>query len=426
MIGKIIGALACFMAMITRAGAQELGIEMNGGLQGMHYQLKDGQTKALPGGSLGLSYTFGLSRRWGLLTGITGGLYRTQATLPDGLVFTYGQVDEAGSAFQYNLKATGYKETQHFFAASIPLLLQYHTIGAGTQWYFNGGGKVFFPLNTSIDVSAQQLRLSGYYPDLNLEVSNLPQHGFGTLNGWKSSATAKLKPAAALSAATGISFGLGSGTRLYTGLYADLGLTDLKDKQDSLPFITYSSSGIKGVQAGSVLNMNDAGHATLLSFGLQVRLSFGSTRARSVAQHKTTLTQQTTTVTQPPTTVAQPGTPAISYDDSAIIQTPVIFGIIGETSIPELQKPHLDQVATIMKQYPSLRISIEGHICNSLHEMENTKIGIARANAIARYLQGKGINRSRMDVSSARESDPVLPADPAANYQNRRVVITVQ
>jgi OOP family OmpA-OmpF porin len=307
------------------------------------------------------------------------------------------------------------------------LLLQYHTIGAGTQWYFNGGGKVFLPLNTSIDVSAQQLCLSGYYPDLNLEVSNLPQHGFGTLNDWKSSTTAKLKPAAALSAATGVSFRLGSGTRLYTGLYADLGLTDLKDKQDSLPFITYSSSGIKGVQAGSVLNMTNAGHATLLSFGLQIRLSFGSARAGSVAQHPTTVPQHPTTLTQHPTKEEsqRPGPPAISYDDSAIIQTPVVFGIIGETSIPELQKPHLDQVATIMKQYPGLRISIEGHICNSLHEMENTKIGIARANAIARYLQGKGINRSRMDVSSARESDPVLPADPAANYQNRRVVITI-
>src|SRR5258707_7669192 len=135
MIGKIIGAAFCFTAMITQAGAQELGIEMNGGLQGMHYQLQNGQSKALPGGSLGLSYTFRLSSRWGLLTGITGGLYRTQGALQDGFVFTYDQVDEAGSAFQYNLKATGYKEIQHFLAVSIPLLLQYHTVGAGTQWY---------------------------------------------------------------------------------------------------------------------------------------------------------------------------------------------------------------------------------------------------------------------------------------------------
>ena len=414
MIRKIIGVAVCFAAIFTQAGAQELGIELDGGLQGMRYPLQNGQTKQLPGASLGLSYIFRLSSQWGLHTGISGGLYRTQATLQDGIVFTSDQVDDAGSAFQYSLKAEGYKETQQFFSASVPLLLQYHTAGADAQWYFEAGGKVVVPFNTSVQISAQQLSLSGYYPDYNLDVSNLPQHGFGELNGWKGSTTLELKPAAALSAATGLRFRLSSGTSLYAGLYVDYGLTNLKGKNDSMPLVTYNPTGINGVQVNSVMATQNTGQATLLSFGLQVRLSFGATKAKPVPQTKIKNEPQ------------PPADSTLSDEEAELIERSVIFGTIGETALPEIEKDHLDNVAALMKQHPDIRISIEGHICNSETETENIKVGAARAKAVANYLRSKGIDRSRMDVSSAGESDPVVPYDPPANYQNRRVDIRMK
>jgi OOP family OmpA-OmpF porin len=413
MIRKTIGVAVFFAAMIMQAGAQGFGIELNGGLQGTRFPLENGQTKALPGTSLGLGYSFRLGNKWVLRTGVTGGLYRTKASLQDSIVFTSYQVDDAGSAFQYTMKAKGYKETQQFFAASVPLLLQYHTAGEGAQWYFEGGGKVFVPFNTSIDVSAEKLILSGYYPDFNVDVSNLPQHGFGTVNGWTASANTKLKPAAALCAATGVSFGVSPGTRLYAGVYIDYGLTDLKKKNDSMPFATYNPTGITGVHASSVLNMQNAGKVSLLSFGLQLRLSFGSARAKPDRTH----------------TEKEPRNPAdsvISDDDLELMERPVVFGLIGETALPETEKPHLDDVADIMKEYPTIRISIVGHICNSETETENKKVAAARAKAVAQYLRSKGIDRSRMDVSSISQSDEVQPNNPPANYRARRVVITVQ
>lgn len=414
MIRRIAGLTVFLAVVISRSGAQGLGIELDGGLQGTQYQLQNGQTMQLPGGSLGLSYSFRLAGHWNLLTGITGGIYLTQSTLHDGVIFTSGQVDDAGSAFQYSVNATGYKETQQLFAASIPLLLQYHTAGAGTQWYFAGGGKLLAPFNSSVRISARQLSLSGYYPDYNLEVSDLPQHGFGTINDWKASATTELKPAAALSVATGMSFRLSPRTRLYTGLYVDYGLTGLKEKNDSLPLVTYSSTGISGVKANSVLNMQNTGQVTLLSFGLQVRLNFGATRENSAARHKTKKGSQ------------QPAKPTISDDEANFIQRPVIFGTINETSIPEIGQLQLDEVADIMIQHPDIRISIVGHICNSGTETEDIQVGETRAKAVASYLRDKGIDRKRMDISSVSQSDPVLPNNAAANYQNRRVVISVE
>jgi OOP family OmpA-OmpF porin len=463
MIWKKIGMAVSFALIILQGYSQELGIELDGGLQGMRYVIQGGQTKLLPGGSLGLNYTFKLGGQWGLLTGITGGLYRTQVTLQDGHTFSYDEVDDAGSAFQYNLKFTGYKETQQFFAASIPLLLQYHTVGPGKQWYFNGGGKIFIPFNTNVKISAQQVSLSGYYPDFNIAVSNLPQHGFGTINGWKGNSTPDLKPAAALSAAGGVIFRISPTTRLYTGLYVDFGLTGLNRKNDSMPLATYNSSDVNRVEANSVLNMENASQATLLSFGLQVRLSFGPAGAKSAktkpAKLKPTETKTTSQPKQkeepqkPVVTTIQPKVkeeppkpvvpnsqpkikevpqkavvtviPTLSLKELNFIQSPVIFGWIGETSIREDEKRHLDDVAMLMKQYPRIKISIVGHYCSTKTQSENRKIGLARAKAVERYLEDKGISRKRMEVSAASSSDPDLP-DPNFNYSNRRAVITVK
>ena len=98
MIGKI-GLIVCLITTVAQAAAQGVSVELDGGLQGMQYPLDDGTIKLLPGGSFSLLYTFRIKGQLDLITGITGGVYRTQASLPDGIVFTNYQVDDEGSAF---------------------------------------------------------------------------------------------------------------------------------------------------------------------------------------------------------------------------------------------------------------------------------------------------------------------------------------
>src|SRR6202042_2033904 len=97
---------------------------------------------------------------------------------------------------------------------------------------------------------------------------------------WKAHASAQLRPAAALSAATGLSFRLSRGTRLYTGLFVEYGLTDLKAKDDSMPLVTYNPTSVSGLNANGVLNMQNAGRMTSLILGLQVKVSFETTRSK--------------------------------------------------------------------------------------------------------------------------------------------------
>lgn len=414
MIPKIVGLTVCFTAIVSLARAQQLGLEFDGGLQGMRYPLQNGQTKLLPGASLGVDYVFPLYKGWGLLSGITAGLYRTQAKLQDELAFAYDEVDDRGSAFLYNVKFAGYKEIQRTLAATIPVLLQYHTDGA-TQWYIDGGGKVFLPVSTSIQATAQQMSISGYYPNYDLVVSDLPQHGFGTVNDWKGSTSAKLKPGAALSGGTGFSVGVSPGVRLYAGVYIDYGLTALKSSRDSLPIVTYGSVGIDKVRPNGLLNTSNAGQPKLLSFGLQLRLSWGASSAKHAVWSKKKLD-----TIPPPLSTGAP----ISDSELMIIQRPVVFGLVGDDDIPATQLPILDDAVSIMRQHPDLRISIVGYTCDGMQQTEDAKVGDRRARAVARYLERKGIDRRRMDISYAKESEPSKTYDPTANYWNRRVLIS--
>jgi OOP family OmpA-OmpF porin len=421
-ISRAIGIAFFYAANLPQAEAQGLTVGLDGGFQGTQYTLLNGRDKPLPAGSVAVLYTFGLGSNWGLITGITGGVYRTQASLPNGTGYNYYKIDDEGSAFQYSAKTQGYTETQQFLAVGVPLLVQFHTTGAGTQWYFNGGGKVVLPSSDNAAISARQLNLSGYYPDYNVTLSNLPQHGFGTITNWKASTTAVLKPAAALTAATGMSFSLSHSTRLYTGLYAEYGLTNLKSGMDSMPFVTYSPTGISAIKASGVLNTQNAGQMKGVAFGLQLRLSFGGARTKpSAGPASETESPNITNLTNP----RNPADSLLSDDEADTIERPVVFGVIDETALPEIQKAHLDQVTGIMLRYPTIRISVVGHICNSGTETEKTKVGLARARAVASYLQSKGIDRSRIDVSAVDKSDPVEPFNLNANFQKRRTVITI-
>lgn len=474
MIRKTVFVVVCFVFWAVTAGAQELNVWLDGGWQGMAYKVQKGSSSLQPGGSLGVGYTFPLARHWNVLTGVAGGFYGTKATLVDGK-YSFAQVDAAGSAFEYNVSTTGYKETQRFFAFGVPLLLQYHSSGPGTQWYVGGGGKLMLPFNADVKASAAQLNLTGYYPDFNEVLSNLPQHGFGTVNNWSGSSTYKLKTAVALSAETGVSFVLSGHTRLYTGLFAEYGLTEMRSGNSS-PLVSYDAAGLSDIRAGSVLNVAGTGNVRLLSFGIRLKMGFGGGKGKRGAAQRAGDAQQAAGKLGPgvDTVRTRPAMPQPAVDTARRVpeqpkqaqpqeqvkpaeqvksqeqvkpqeaaaasmsplkalpggeavetmQRAVVFGILNKVDVPEVVKLHLDSVADILNRYPDIRIAITGHTCSIGTEKENIKVGEARAEAVAAYLQRKGVDRGRMDVHSAGESDPLVPNSSSANRsRNRRVSI---
>jgi outer membrane protein OmpA-like peptidoglycan-associated protein len=100
----------------------------------------------------------------------------------------------------------------------------------------------------------------------------------------------------------------------------------------------------------------------------------------------------------------------------------------GKAALPDEAKAKLDQMVAQMKQDPkNIYLEIEGHTDNVGDKVTNEKIGLARADAVKRYLYEQyQIPLHKMNVISYGKDKPVAPnKTKAGRAQNRRVVIKV-
>ncbi len=126
---------------------------------------------------------------------------------------------------------------------------------------------------------------------------------------------------------------------------------------------------------------------------------------------------------------APPPAPAPSGGNSASAITAAVTAELGtmihfdldKDLIKDEDKPILDAKAAIMKANPALRIRISGHADDRGSDEYNLVLGNKRSLAAKRYLEGKGIDGSRIDVTSFGEERPIDPADNEAAWaKNRR------
>ena len=100
----------------------------------------------------------------------------------------------------------------------------------------------------------------------------------------------------------------------------------------------------------------------------------------------------------------------------------------GKTTLPDEAKGQLDQMVAQLKQDPkNIYLEIEGHTDNVGDKTTNERIGLARAEAVKRYLYEQyQIPLHKMNVISYGKEKPVAPNKTrAGRAQNRRVVIKV-
>lgn len=136
----------------------------------------------------------------------------------------------------------------------------------------------------------------------------------------------------------------------------------------------------------------------------------------------------TTTPVPPPTPPAvNPPAPPPSGDAAAETRRVaaelgnVIHFDYNEDLIKPEDRPVLDRKAAIMRANPALRIRISGHCDERGSDEYNLVLGNKRSLAAKRYLESKGIDGSRIDVTSLGEERPVDPAgNEAAWAMNRR------
>jgi peptidoglycan-associated lipoprotein len=121
----------------------------------------------------------------------------------------------------------------------------------------------------------------------------------------------------------------------------------------------------------------------------------------------------------PPATANAPAEEAMKFEN--------IRFDFDKAFLREDAKPTLQAVAAYMKKNPGAKILIEGH-CDERGTSEyNMALGDRRAHSVMKYLEGLGVQRSRLSTISYGEERPLDPGhDEAAWAKNRRAVFVLQ
>ena len=86
----------------------------------------------------------------------------------------------------------------------------------------------------------------------------------------------------------------------------------------------------------------------------------------------------------------------------------------------------LEALLVIMRDFPSLRIAVEGHTDNEGDAEKNLKLSQWRAEWVRRFLLERGIAEDRVQAQGYGDTDPIADnSTPAGQQKNRRLVIRI-
>lgn len=118
------------------------------------------------------------------------------------------------------------------------------------------------------------------------------------------------------------------------------------------------------------------------------------------------------------------GCPEIKKEELAILAK-AMTGVQFDANKSILRKvsfPILDDVAALMKKYPSYKLAIKGHTDSDGNDAKNLALSESRAKACLDYLVTKGVVATRMTSAGFGETQPMVPNTNKANKaKNRRV-----
>ncbi len=202
--------------------------------------------------------------------------------------------------------------------------------------------------------------------------------------------------------------------------------------------------GINGIKAsaplealGSVRFYTPVGLDFLLAGGLGLTSAIGSPRYRITLGMSFTYPRVENGPPHPPprdmyvdaegnaheVVARQPGG-VIMLRDLFILPQPLGFDGPQSATLTDQDKAELDQVATIMQQYPRVKIQIEGHVATGVPDAQ--KLTQDRAEAVLAYLHIRGIEPSRMVAVGMGSDVPVASNNtPEGRARNTRVDILI-
>ena len=98
----------------------------------------------------------------------------------------------------------------------------------------------------------------------------------------------------------------------------------------------------------------------------------------------------------------------------------------AKSAVRAQDQAELTQIATTLKQYPNVRVRVQGYADARGASEANAKLGLDRANSVKAALVAAGIEGGRIEAASGGEGDPVdSNATAGGQAENRRTELVV-
>lgn len=118
---------------------------------------------------------------------------------------------------------------------------------------------------------------------------------------------------------------------------------------------------------------------------------------------------------------AAPGTP----QDFSVNVGDRVFFTVDSSDITPTAAGVLDRQAAWLQRYPQYSITMEGHADERGTREYNIALSARRANAARNYLQSRGVNAGRINVTSFGKERPVAVCDSEQCWSQNRRAVTV-
>ena len=228
------------------------------------------------GGAIKVGYIYSLSNHIGIGTGIEFSQYKQDVFLSNSsATLSNFEVDPSTSAFEYRITASNYKERQTLHAIQIPLFVQYKiNINKGIDFNFRAGAKYFLPVNYKIKATATNVNGTGYYPDVNLTIDDLPEYGFGSQSNYSASGEYETKGIIMSMFELGFTFDMGAKNALYVAMFLENGYGSILDQGKDESYIGYNPTSVADRKANGLYSTDENAKIRPVAFGVTLAWNF--------------------------------------------------------------------------------------------------------------------------------------------------------
>ena len=169
------------------------------------------------------------------------------------------------------------------------------------------------------------------------------------------------------------------------------------------------SAGIQIIPSGS--NDNTIFKAT--RDGVEVWVELHTTNVR---EYRMTIIERT-----PMKQVIRADAMAAALDKEGFVALDIHFATGKAEILPE-SRPIIDEIVSLLKKRPNLRIGVEGHTDNTGNPAANKTLSNARAKAVAEAIAAAGISSNRLEPAGYGQERPVADnRTEEGRAKNRRV-----